>query len=727
MVWDHEVAGSNPAAPTNFARGLPLSLETKRHFAAAGALVVACLLVYARSFGGPFIFDDLTSIPENPNIRQLWPLTVPLSPPPELGALGGRPLVSLSFAVNHALGALDVRGYHAVNLALHVLTTLLLWRVAARSLGSPALLGRFGGEGAAFAIALLWCVHPLLSEPVTYIVQRTELMMGAFYVLTLYCSLRAWTAQRPLRWQAAAVAACALGMACKEPMVTAPIMVVLHDLAFRGRPARDVLRERGRFYAALAGTWVVLAAILAGGAQVRGALGGIGKISSFEYLRLQARAIVHYLRLAVWPHPLTIAYDWPVPGLLHALPFGLVVLALLGASVWAVRAGRPWLGFLGAWFFLILAPTSSVLPLHTEPIAERRMYLPLAAVVALVVVLVRSAWRGHCPRDGCVWRAPSSPARPRSRLGTTTFLRVRDYRTVLSIWEDALRKAPRSTSVRNNLGNAYAYAGDLDKALEQYRESVRINPNHPLAHFNIGFTLVHQNRHAEAIAHLQEAIRIRQADADAQYILGLALAKSGRPAEGLPHFEIALELKPDDGEVRRDYASALQAVGRYPDAVHHFREALRTRPQDQAAHSWLGNALTSMGQHEAAIASYEEALRLSPLDARTRNNLASVLVRLGRAPDAVDHLRRALRDDPRYGLAHYNLANILTKDGHVTEGTRGYLETIRFAGKDDRLRQMAFAHLRELRANGQAAAVLAEARRDPDAAVRGAAAAALGS
>jgi tetratricopeptide (TPR) repeat protein len=689
--------------------------------------VLACLLAYARSFGGPFIFDDLTSIPDNPNIRRLWPITVPLSPPPELGALGGRPLVSLSFAVNYALGALDVRGYHAVNLAFHVLAALLLWRVAALSLGSPALLGRYGGEGTAFAIALLWCVHPLLTEPVTYIVQRTELMMGAFYLLTLYGALRAWTAAQPGRWQAAAVAACALGMACKEPMVSAPLMVVLHDLAFRGRPAREVLRERGRLYTGLAATWLVLIAILLGGAQVKGALGGLGNISSFQYLRLQARAIVHYVRLSAWPHPLTIAYDWGVPSLAAALPFGLVVLSLLAASVWAVRVGRPWLGFLGAWFFLILAPTSSVLPLHTEPVAERRMYLPLAAVVALVVVLVRGALvrlagAGRARLAGALLTGAAAVA-----LGTATFVRVRDYRTVLSIWEDALRKSPRSTTVRNNLGNAYAFAGDLERALEHYREAVRINPNHPLAHFNIGFTLVHQGKNAEAVAPLQEAVRIRQADADSQYVLGRALANSGRPAESLPHFQIALDMKPSDAEARRDYASALLAVGRYPDAAHHFREALRARPQDQGAHSRLGNALASMGQLEPAIESYQEALRLTPRDARTRNNLASALVRAGRVPQAIEELRRAIADDPRYALAHYNLANILTKDGHVTEGAREYLETIRLAGSDERLRQMAFTHLRELRGNGQAIMVLKEARRDPDAAVRGAATAALGS
>ena len=458
---------------------------------------------------------------------------------------------------------------------------------------------------------------------------------------------------------------------------------------------------------------------------MKGALGGLGgKMSSFDYLRLQSRAIAHYLRLAFWPHPLTVAYDWTVPGVAAALPYALVVGAVLAASVWAVRAGRPWLGWLGAWFFLILAPTSSVLPLHTEPVAERRMYLPLAAVAALAVcggraLLARLDWdrRVGPALVGCTAVA----------LGAATFVRVRDYRSVLAVWEDALGKSPNSTTVHNNLGNAYAFAGQMDRALQEYRASIRINPDHPLAYYNIGFTLVHQNRFAEAVEPLRQAIRIRPHDADSQYILGRALANSGHPAESLTHFETALDIKPRDAEARRDYASALLAVGRVPDAAVQLTEVLKAKPKDAAAHSRLGNAYAGMGQQEAAIASYEASLALAPQDVRTRNNLATALVRVGRVPQAVAELRRALGDEPRYALAHYNLANVLTKDGHAGEGTREYLETIRFAGDDQRLRQMAFDHLRELRTNREAAPLLARALDDPDQVVRSAAKAALGS
>jgi tetratricopeptide (TPR) repeat protein len=697
-------------------------MERKRFFLAAGVLVLAVLAAYARSFHGPFVFDDLTSIPENPNIRQLWPLTKPLSPPPQLGALGGRPLPSLSFAVNYALGGYDVRGYHVGNLLLHLASALLVWRVVARSLASPALAGRYGGEATAFAVALLWATHPLLSESVVYIVQRTELMMGLFYLLTLYASLAAWTSARPNAWQAAAVAACALGMACKEPMVSAPIVVVLHDLAFRGRPVREVLAERRAFYAGLASTWLVLAAIVASGAQIRGALGGLGGgMTSFEYLRLQTRALTHYLRLALWPHPLRAAYDWTVPGPELYVPLGLVVVGLLAASVWAVRAGRPWLGFLGAWFFLILAPTSSVLPLHTEPVAERRMYLPLVAVLALLVVAARGLLVRLLPDAAARLRAgAAATALVAAGCATVTFLRVRDYRTVTGFWEDALAKAPESHTVRNNLGNAYAFEGRMDDSMEQYRAAIRLRPEHPLAHFNVGFTLVHQARFVEAIEPLQKAIAIRPADPDAQFVLGRALYGAGRPGEAIAHYEASLALNPGDAEVRRDYAVALQAVGRLPEAERAFRETLAIRPKDQAAYSKLGNALMSMGRVEDALASYQEALRLLPSDARTRGNLGTALVRLGRASEGLAEFRRSVADEPTYALGHFNLANVLAQGGQAEESAREFVLAIRHAGKEERLRALAAERLLGLRGRPGVAGVLQAAASDADPAVRAA-------
>ena len=229
---------------------------------------LAGVLAYANSLSGPFIFDDQLSIVENQQIREWWQLGTVLFPEHEQ-ATAGRPLVNLSFALNYALGGLNVGGYHIVNLAFHLMSGLLVFGIVRRTLELPRLRDRFGGTGLnlGFAAALLWTLHPLNTEAVNYLTQRTELMMALFYLLTLYAAIRA-SHSRAHTWGAIAVLACAAGMACKESMVTAPVVVVLYDAIFLFESLRRALGKRGRFYLALGASWMVLVAVTWSGPRV---------------------------------------------------------------------------------------------------------------------------------------------------------------------------------------------------------------------------------------------------------------------------------------------------------------------------------------------------------------------------------------------------------------------------------------------------------------------------
>ncbi|MGE5199514.1 MAG: hypothetical protein ACM3H9_07720, partial [Rhodospirillaceae bacterium] len=262
-------------------------------------LAGAATAAYQTSFAGVFVFDDEFAIQRNPNIRTLWPISRALSAPPE-SPVSARPVASLTLAVNYALapaGARDVMapggpdappdvtarfldnvwGYHAMNLALHVLAALAVFGVVRRTLASSRLRPSFGpaSRALASAVALVWVVHPLTTDAVTYVTQRTEILMGLFYLLTLYCAIRgaepglgpAWRRA----WAAAAVLACALGMGSKQTMVTAPFVVFVWDWIFGPRAPETATAEgqgavgatpprapwlRWRLYAGLAATWV---------------------------------------------------------------------------------------------------------------------------------------------------------------------------------------------------------------------------------------------------------------------------------------------------------------------------------------------------------------------------------------------------------------------------------------------------------------------------------------
>jgi protein O-mannosyl-transferase len=352
----------------------------------AALIVVAGFLAYWNSFSGPFVFDDVASVVDNRQIREWWHVGGLLTSEREL-PVAGRPLVNASFALNYALGGLDVRGYHAWNVAVHLVCALLVFSLVRLALEQPAFRDRFGSRALdlAFAVALLWTLHPLNTEAVDYVTQRTESMMALFYLATLVASSRAAAEPSGRRWPIAAVVLCAAGMACKESMVTAPVMVALYDRTFVFGSFKEAFAKRWRLYAGLAATWVVLVLLLLGGARNHSA-GFSAGVGAWTYLLNQTVMIVRYLYLAVWPWSLVSNYGWPAPlTLADVLPQAAAVCALMLVTLVAMFRW-PSLGFAGCWFFLTLAPTSSVVPIATEVGAERRMYLPLVALIALAVV-----------------------------------------------------------------------------------------------------------------------------------------------------------------------------------------------------------------------------------------------------------------------------------------------------------------------------------------------------
>ena len=305
---------------------------------------MAVVLVYANSLDGAFILDDDQNIEDNRRIRSLDNLNEILSV--------GRPLVELSLALNYAYGELDPAGYHVFNILIHILVGLTLYGVVRRTLLLPRLRERFGTSShwLALAIGLLWTVHPLTTQAVTYVIQRGESMGSLFYLLTLYCVIRGSQAKRPRRgyWYATAVISAGLGMACKAIVITAPALLLLYDRVFLSTSTREVLSRRFRVHLG------VLLIVLGVGAGV-GILQtivtripeprepsetrlSIGRAASpMEYYRTQPEILLHYLSLAYWPADLCLDYKWePSEDLRRILVTSAALATLLAATCLAL-------------------------------------------------------------------------------------------------------------------------------------------------------------------------------------------------------------------------------------------------------------------------------------------------------------------------------------------------------------------------------------------------------
>ena len=597
----------------------PTDGGTRATLLGAAAIAVAVLAAYCGTFSVPFVLDDHPTIERNPTIRALWPLSIPLSPPGAAdvnASVGGRPLVNLTFALNYAASGIAVRSYHAVNLAIHISAALVLSGIVRRTLTRNAF-------SVSLAAALLWALHPMQTESVTYLTQRAESLAGLFYLLTIYCFIRSTEGPTPNRWQIGVVACCLLGMASKEVLVSAPLVVWLYDRTFVAGSFGEAWRLRRGFYLALFATWIALAYLAAGTAWHSGTAGFHTEVEWWAYALTQCEAIVHYLRLAIWPEPLVFDYGMRVVrSPLEVAPQAALLLCLLIATAIALRR-RPELGFAGAAFFAILAPTSSVVPIATQTIAEHRMYLALAPLAVLAVGGMHKSFGARGVLLCFLWAAV---------LGGLTFARNRDYRSEYALWTDTVAKNPSSARAHSNLGKALLDAGNTEEAFAELVESLRLGPELPAAHFDLGLILERQGRRDEAREHYAAAVRLNPKYAEAHINLGVALLQSGDAASALPHLEAAVALAPDLPESHCNLANALLMLGRLPEAAEHFVEALRLRPDYAIAHANYGRLLWRTGHLDEAEAHLETALRIDPTLPSVSEALESVRSAAGRRP-----------------------------------------------------------------------------------------------
>jgi tetratricopeptide (TPR) repeat protein len=595
----------------------------------------------------------------------------------------------------------------------------VLFGIVRRTLLLPSLAPRFGATGTnlAGAAALLWLVHPLQTEAVDYVTQRTELLMGLFYLLTLYATLRAREARR---WQVAAVACCLLGMASKESMATAPLMILLFDGTFVFDSFASAWHARWRLYVALAGTWVLLAALMWEGPRSRSTGFSTG-VTPWTYLLNQAQLIVHYLRLTFWPSGLVILYGNPRSlSIGDVWPQALVIVALLAAVV-AVFVWRPKIGFLGVWLFVTLAPTSSVVPIATEVGAERRMYLPLAAIVVLMVMGAALLWERLTVRLKA--DATSGPAGSRSTAGsrsvrlplddargrqpdgtsiagfallavvtavlaTGTVLRNREYSSAVSLARTVVSRWPTARA-QHWLGAELMAAGAHDEGMTNLRQALDGDPR---VHYTLGMALFKDGHLSEAIEHLRafvaaEPLRIEVPVA--HETLGRALGRQGMYADAAAELRLALRMAPANNELHAALGEALLKQQKFDESAVEYRQFLAQHPSDVDALMNLGITQVATGRTDEAIAAFSRAVEIDPRRPGAERNLARVLIEARRFVDALPHAEAAVRLGPNDAVAHDELGLALAGQRRFSEAIDAFERSLELDPADAEVR----AHL----------------------------------
>jgi len=515
----------------------------------------------------------------------------------------------------------------------------------------------------ALGAALIWLVHPIQTQAVSYIVQRMTSMAALFYLLAfvLYIKGRLIQDDGWKRWllYAGAILSGLLAVGSKEIALTLPFFILLYEWFF----FRDLDRawlKRGLIFLGVA--LVVLVPVVlwyTKGDPFSWFLRGYAHrdFTLTERVMTEFRIVVHYLSLLVFPYPgrLNLDYDFPlstslITPITTLLSLGFLV-SLLILAIYLAKNYRIF-SFCILWYLGNLVIESSVIGL--ELVYEHRNYLPsmlvFPAAVLLVYHFLYQRWRYVTVGLLCLLIAVFS---------LWTYQRNLIWSDDLLLWQDTVTKSPNKARPYNNLGMVLVGHGRSDEAIHNYKRALEIHPDYVEAHNNLGLTYALLKRTDEAIEHFTRIIQLHPNDAKAHKNLGLALLEQGKVAEAVEHCQEAVRIAPGYADAYHNLGLALNAQGRHAEAVEQFQLALRINPQYAEVHYNLGKTLADLGSLDAAIHQFRSALALQPDMAEARNGLGVALARTGDLEGAIGEFQEALRIDPQNLGARRNLEIIL--------------------------------------------------------------------
>lgn len=658
---------------------------------AGAALVVLALAVYSGVWQASFIWDDDDYVINNQTLRsaeglrQIW--FVPRSIPQYY------PLVHTTFWAEYQLWGLRPAGYHVVNVLLHGVAAILLWRV----------LLELKVPGAPLAAAI-FVVHPVMVESVAWVTERKNVLSLPLALAALWCYLRFAPPEPPpgkrsgrrdphrTRYYAAALVLFLAALLSKTVVFSLPAVVLVIVWWKRGRIAWSDVRPLVPFFAlgiamGLVTAWLEKHHV--------GAAGDEWSLAPVERVLLAGRALWFYAGKLVWPWPLIFFYPrWEVDqSVAWQYLFPLAAVGVL-VVLWALRQ-RIGRGPLAAVlvFAGVLFPALGffdVYPFRYSFVADHFQYHASVALIALAAaILVQAADRWQ-PRTGATAAATGRVLVAGvllAVLGTLAWRQTRNYADLETLYRDTVRQNPSAWFARLNLANHLAAVDRYDEAIDAAREALAHSPHVADVHNALGGHLVKfgatrgfaGGQLEEAIEHLEEAVRLKPALADARHNLGTALALVGRHDEAVVHLAHAHEQNPADLETAAALGRSLLILGRAGEAVRFFRQVLEDDPQHAAAHHGLGMVLAQQGDVAGAVRELEAALRSDPLLADAHYDLAGLLVHLSQLDRAAEHYTSCLRLRPQHIRAMNNLGVVYMRLDRTEQALEQFRAAVRLA------------------------------------------------
>ncbi len=649
-------------------------------------ILVGTVAVYQPAWQAGFIWDDDIYVSSNPlltvpdGLRRIW---FSLDSPSQYF-----PLTYTLFRIERGLFGLHASGFHWVNILLHAVNALLVWKV----------LRRLSVPGARLA-ALIFALHPVQVESVAWITELKNLLALFFSLLAVLAWLEfvEGRAGRPWRFYLCSLGLYLLALLSKSTACTLPAALLL-VLWLRGLP----LTWRRVAYVlpfVLLGVGMGLLAIWWERYHqgTEGASFGLGPL---ERLLIASRAVWFYAAKLAWPAHLSFSYPrWNIQPA-DPLAYGwLVALAVVALVIYMARRrlGRG-VEVAALFYVATLSPVLGFIMLYTFEysfVADHYQYVACIGPIAFAAAGITSAWRRWVGRKAfpggllCAVLA--------LLLGALTWRQSGAYADAETLWRRTLENNPGSTLAHNNLGNlllergevdnaiahfraalairpdfaeshsnlgnALARTGHVSEAIEEYRAALKLRPDLPEVHNNLAGLFAGQNRVDAALEQYQAALMLRPGFAEAHSNLGQLLLRRGRTDEAILHLRKAVELRPGLATAQNSLGLALLERGDLDEALPHLQQALTLQPDLATAQNNLGTLLYQKGQLDLALARFQKALELQPGFAEAANNAGQVLLRQGKVDEAIQAFRRALEIRPDFALARTNLGKAMLQKG----------------------------------------------------------------
>lgn len=535
--------------------------------AVASILAIIIIFAYWNSFGVGFQFDDLLSIVHNRKIQQ-WDTFLDLS---YWANPNNRPLGYFSFALNYAINGLNPIGYHLVNILIHLLTSLMVFKLTALLLevNKP---GYTAGRAHSIALvtAVLFALHPLQTMAVTYVVQRLTLLASLFYLIGVYAYLRARLMQqaqqtkKSIRYFSATVLAFILGMMSKQIVISLPLMLLMTEWLIIQTPDRKTPNWLKITVLSLVAGLIVL--------LVTGLMPSeTEKISRIDYLMTQAVVLIEYFKLVFWPMQLNLDHFIPVQDTFFntAVISGTLLFLWMAGSVFFLRKkGYPLASFGMAWFLIALSVESTFIPI-TDVMFEHRLYLPLAGFLAAIIIHAEMVWTAKR------WAIPLALGIIMIFFGWRTIDRNHDWQDEYTLWNKSMKQYPDNPRAVNNVGLALKKRGNISQALEYYNKALTLEPGMVEATFNRGIIYFELGDYRTALQAFNEVIGKVPGKMDAIAFRALTYGHIGLYDESLADFNAYVAVDQSSAKIFMQRGIVHEMAGNYPEAIDDYSRSMK--------------------------------------------------------------------------------------------------------------------------------------------------------